>query len=410
MITESEHLQPQFDRFLAIKQQPFSVSGTFPMPQPMNMFFQTAIGISHVMTFPIEPELASVPSFDAFHATCVQEKQPTRPMGSPSYDMQERDRHSLTFPSYLPVALSLDLCSHPILDAVQSVLFPNHQMGHHIVAVRDKVELYAPGSYSRVVFDPLQPRVDALVATIVVVLPVRFRGGAMIIRRNGLEERFTPQAKAGELEWTAFRSDCDQEVQRVESGYRMQVTWNVLLKTFGPGGLTPNPLIAPNPRLTDALVDILKRARGLRLGFYLSLDYGICPGDVLADSLVPRLKGADAVLYHAVKLYKLDPELRYVAGGYIWPVDQPAEIPPFDEALSDELGYLAAHPVGNNEDEDLSIMIEHGGGVRIEQEDIVIVGGPEQGYISRERVPFLPARENALDYLNVNVLLVVYVP
>lgn len=66
--------------------------------------------------------------------------------------------------------------------------------------------------------------------------------------------------------------------------------------------------------------------------------------------------------------------------------------------------------MGGGEDEDLSVMIEHGGGVRIEEEDIVIVSGPEQGYISKERVPFLPAREGVLDYLNVNVLLVVYVP
>lgn len=33
------------------------------------------------------------------------------------------------------------------------------------------------------------------------------------------------------------------------------------------------------------------------------------------------MKGGDALLYHALRLYKLLPELRWSAGGYVWPVD-----------------------------------------------------------------------------------------
>ena len=37
------------------------------------------------------------------------------------------------------------------------------------------------------------------------------------------------------------------------------------------------------------------------------------------------MKGGDSILYHALKLYKLLPELRWAAGGYIWPVDRTVE-------------------------------------------------------------------------------------
>ena len=49
-------------------------------------------------------------------------------------------------------------------------------------------------------------------------------------------------------------------------------------------------------------------------------------GRHVADAITTlQLKGGDSVLYHAIKLYKLAPELRWTAGGYIWPVDQVVE-------------------------------------------------------------------------------------
>ncbi|KAG8913038.1 hypothetical protein FRC01_004768 [Tulasnella sp. 417] len=76
---------------------------------------------------------------------------------------------------------------------------------------------------------------------------------------------------------------------------------------------------------------------------------------------------------------------------------------PYLEAIK----RLALKSAGD--DEDLSVQIEEGGGVPLDREGIVIATGKEQGKIGRERVAIMEARQSKLEYLHVNVCLVVYV-
>jgi hypothetical protein len=238
-----------------------------------------------VVSFPVDTAGPTLPSFDAFVAA-FQPAIP--PVGKGSiYDLPSR--HSLIFPSSLPYSLSLDLASHPILDTIRTILFPDIQAGQYLIVQRDRLELYAPGNYAKNERD-LHPRSDGLVATIVVTLPVRFLGGALAVRQDMIQEKFTGRGtKSGELEWTAFHYGCETEIQRVEQGYKFTLSYNVFVRSFGPSGLSPNPLICPNDGLLDALVGLLNRARGLRIGFYLTQDYGISPAEVLAESVVPSV-------------------------------------------------------------------------------------------------------------------------
>jgi len=68
---------------------------------------------------------------------------------------------------------------------------------------------------------------------------------------------------------------------------------------------------------------------------------------------------------------------------------------------------LAIQSAGD--DEDLAIQIEDGGGISLEKEGIVMVTSDHQRRIGRERVAFLEASQGALDFLHVNVCMVVYV-
>lgn len=43
-----------------------------------------------------------------------------------------------------------------------------------------------------------------------------------------------------------------------------------------------------------------------------------------------QLKGGDALLYQAFKLYKLSPELQWTAGGYVWPANTAIQFPTQD--------------------------------------------------------------------------------
>ncbi len=43
-----------------------------------------------------------------------------------------------------------------------------------------------------------------------------------------------------------------------------------------------------------------------------------------------QLKGGDALLYQAFKMYKLAPELQWTAGGYVWPTNMTIQFPTED--------------------------------------------------------------------------------
>lgn len=163
------------------------------------------------------------------------------------------------------------------------------------------------------------------------------------------------------------------------------------------------------------------------------------------------------MLHHALKLYKLTPELHWTAGGYIWPVDRvvecsddlspttpspPAPIPhPLDgpyrsptmmqasllhsPMMNLSLGspmtsppksvpILMPDPAGTEED-NLRWRVENSGAIPLAEEDILLMatpdpaGGPPMvGPISKEKVPFVS--KGQLDKLIVNVLMVAFVP
>ena len=147
-----------------------------------------------------------------------------------------------------------------------------------------------------------------------------------------------------------------------------------------------------------------------------------------------QLKGGDSMLYHALKLYKLAPELRWTAGGYIWPVDQTVEIvnenpdsptasvgraslsgfsngsrggmPP----IRGPFGSSASEP-GEDETDDLRQKVVKSGAIPLAEADIQILSDHVTfpGVIAREKVPFVSGM-GEMEKLVVNVLMVVYVP
>jgi hypothetical protein len=248
--------------------------------------------------------------------------------------------------------------------------------------------------------------------------------------RVGNQEKYYGRGgKTGDIEWTAFLADCEYEIETVTKGCRVSVSYGVYLKTFGPSGVDPVPLISPSDNFFDLMAPIMNMSRGKRLAFYLTQDYGVNPSEVLADSIVPSLKGGDSLLYHAFKMYKLSPELRWTAGGYVWPPDRIVEyhgediiksvMPgrPFGVVNGSRMG-MGVPPVrlsgyadpGMDHAEAIRSIVENSGGIPVEEAGITILtdwNNPAP-LIGKERVPFVSAGE--LERLVVNVLLVVYIP
>ncbi|KAF8263285.1 hypothetical protein EI94DRAFT_1772985 [Lactarius quietus] len=377
-------LQSSIATVIAAKARSFAITGRIPVdPATLTLFFRTKSGITHSLDFPIDVDYDTPPALDVLIAAC----RPHPQIG------EDADSESLFYPTNLPLTTSLELANHPILEAVRNTLFPlptGASMG----------EQAPPG--------------DTRVATVIITLPVRFRGGALIVNApEGGEERFQGRGwKSGQMEWVAHLSDCTSEVEAVQKGCRITVSFAIHLKTFGPSGVAPDPLITPSDYFLDNLAPIFNMTRGRMIAFYLTGDYGVNPADVLAESLVPYLKGGDSILYHAVKLYKLSPELRWTAGGYIWPVDRTVECGP---EVSDGGSYSnsgrrplsGGYGTGSYSDEgdhiiNLQHRVEQSGAIPLAEADIM------SGTISKERVPLVS--KGLLDKLVVNILLVVYVP
>ena len=222
-----------------------------------------------------------------------------RPHASDS-DEYTSTRESLFYPPNLPLSATLEIANHPILEAVRNTLFSTLPKGHHLIAVRDLLEIVPKGGR----MTPLPKAADGRVARVIVTLPVRYRGGALIIRdpndpnaeeiyRGGGKSHTSAQGHTGvgvdHLEWTAFLSDCDYEVEEVTKGLRLTISYAVFVRSFGTGGAMPDPLITPSDRFLDLIAPILNICRGRKIAFYLTGDYGVNPAEVLADSLVPNV-------------------------------------------------------------------------------------------------------------------------
>ena len=221
------------------------------------------------------------PSLDVLIGAC----RPHSPSGLEDFSEHE----SLFYPPHLPLTTTLEIANHPILEAIRNTLFPTLPTGHYLTVVRDKLQVWLKGSGMR-----SQPRPgDMRVATVMVTLPVRFRGGDLVVRNaEGTEEKFHGRGgKSGDMEWTAFMSDCDHEIEPVTKGCRMTVSYAVHVKTFGPAAIQPDslPLISPSDYFLDLMSPVLNMSRGCRIAFHLTSEYGVCPADSLAESLVPHV-------------------------------------------------------------------------------------------------------------------------
>jgi hypothetical protein len=146
-----------------------------------------------------------------------------------------------------------------------------------------------------------------------------------------------------------------------------------------------------------------------------------------------QLKGGDALLYHALKLYKVAPVLHWSAGGYIWPVERAVEIandepaprrsppsmlmsqhlPPMHGAFSNNSPRMpgAIHGVGREAPTDiLRLRVEESGAILLADAEVALLSdwrAPPDAPVGKARVHFVS--EGMLEKLVVNVLLVAFV-
>ena len=124
----------------------------------------------------------------------------------------------------------------PVLDRLRRDLgLPS---GCELRAELHSMLVYAPGQF----FVPHQDseKADGMVGSLVVTLPSSFKGGALVIEHRG--ETATYRSSKS-ISFVAFYADCRHQVRPVRSGYRVVLTYNLLLQgksaVVAAGGAAP---------------------------------------------------------------------------------------------------------------------------------------------------------------------------
>ena len=111
-----------------------------------------------------------------------------------------------------------------ILTAVKEELGLPHQA--ELTVELHSLLVYEPGQFFVTHQD--SEKDDAMIGTLVVTLPSSYTGGELIVGRD--EELQAYQGSRGWLSVVAFYADCRHEVLPVKSGYRITLTYNLLLR------------------------------------------------------------------------------------------------------------------------------------------------------------------------------------
>jgi hypothetical protein len=117
-----------------------------------------------------------------------------------------------------------DATLRPILDRLRADLgLPE---GCELTADFHSMLVYAPGQF----FAPHQDseKADGMIGTLVVTLPSAAKGGVLVVEHAGRSATYRSSKEL--LSFVAFYADCRHQVRPVTSGYRVVLTYNLLLK------------------------------------------------------------------------------------------------------------------------------------------------------------------------------------
>lgn len=119
------------------------------------------------------------------------------------------------------------LCN--ILERIGSGL--NIDKNSRLVPHLHNMLIYGPGQFFKMHRD--SEKIKNMVATLVILLPSSHTGGDLIIRHKNNKHVFFGSQKRNVVKCIAFYSDCQHEIEKVNVGYRVALTYNVGLQSPG---------------------------------------------------------------------------------------------------------------------------------------------------------------------------------
>jgi hypothetical protein len=89
--------------------------------------------------------------------------------------------------------------------------------------------VYQPGQFFRAHQD--SEKTNDMIGTLAVILPSKFTGGALVVEHDRQKRIF--RGLADKVTFVAFYADCHHQVQPVKTGYRVALTYNLMLEGAG---------------------------------------------------------------------------------------------------------------------------------------------------------------------------------
>lgn len=153
-----------------------------------------------------------------------------------------------------------------ILETIRGSLAPHD--ANSIVAELYAVNVYTSGGH----FAPHKdtPRGGDMLGTLVVCLSSQFGGGDLVLVHRGVEERYRwgdairSQKESNRIHWAAFFGDVDHRIERVDSGARITLAYN--LRRPSDAMLESHRPIELEPTIRSAFANVLADANLLADG------------------------------------------------------------------------------------------------------------------------------------------------
>ncbi|KAL4799468.1 hypothetical protein BDV19DRAFT_400733 [Aspergillus venezuelensis] len=208
-----------------------------------------------------------------------------------------------------------------ILENIGQVLLPSisnetdNELGFRkITAELYKLNVYSgpSGHFKRHVDTP---RAENQIGSLVVCLPSSFTGGKLSVEHHGQKVEFDWAEKSEDtIQWAAFYSDCEHEIETITGGDRVTLTYNLYV-TEPVGGVIPSPTSIVEPKslpvyawMRNLLMQEEFMKDGGVLGIFCSHAYPHTSKH--ASSQLPRsLKGSDLVIYSVFASLGMNPAI-----------------------------------------------------------------------------------------------------
>lgn len=162
-------------------------------------------------------------------------------------DKQVRDTHEISA-DQLTVAWNAQA-----LDALLSTMRDSLGLPHNtqLVPHLHNLLVYEPGQFFKTHQDT--EKRDGKVASLIVLLPSPHIGGALHIHHGQEQHAFVSEnLQETDIQCIAFYSDCKHEVHEVKQGYRVALTYNLVLESSAAAS-DASDNTHPNPELEAAL-------------------------------------------------------------------------------------------------------------------------------------------------------------